>query len=34
MQTSRSVALNLFGEGRQIQPYDFVRELKTKKKIF
>jgi len=30
MQTSRSVVLNLFAEGRQKQPYDFVRELKTK----
>jgi len=31
MQRYKSVLLNLFAEGRQNQPYDFVRELKTKK---
>jgi len=31
MLTSTSVVLNLFAEGKQNQPKDFVRELKTNK---
>jgi len=30
MQTSRTVVLKRFAEGRQNQSYDFVGELKTK----